>query len=99
MRSTRRHSSLIAPLAAIVFLAIQTIALAHEIEHDLAQHDEPGCGLHLYISHFGKASAALPIIVVAPLSALYLAASFPQMPQAPRVLGYRGRAPPLSASS
>jgi hypothetical protein len=99
MQRTRVPKRLLACLAAAAFVALETIALAHEVEHDLAQHDEPVCGLHLYIGHFGKASAAPSSIVVAPLSAFYLAASFPELPQAPRVLGYRGRAPPLSAST
>jgi len=94
MRSTRRHSSLIALLAAIVFLAIQTIALAHEIDHDLAQHNEPSCALHLYVGHAGTTPNTTISIDVHPLPDSFLppstVAAFDVTPQ----LAYRGRAPP-----
>lgn len=94
MRSARRCSSLIAILAAIVFLAIETIALAHEIEHDLDQHDEPTCALHLYVGHVGDTPIAAVSVNVVPMPNNFLLSPDVAAPAAIPRLAYRGRAPP-----
>ena len=94
MRPSRRQRRFLAVLGAIAFIAVESIALAHEIEHDLGHHDEPACALHLYIGNadnavadgIGLACAIVPVrFDVAPHSGARHSAL---------VLGYHGRAPP-----
>ena len=94
MRSTRRHPSLFALLATIAFLALETMALAHEIEHDLAQHSEPTCALHLYVGHAGTTPVATASIDVHLLPDSFLPPPAVAAPKATPRLAYRGRAPP-----
>jgi hypothetical protein len=82
---------------AVAFLAIQAIALAHELKHDLRQHDDSSCVLHLYTKHAGgklNAGSLLPT--------LYTASESPTFPDttilvSTSALGYRTRAPPVIA--
>lgn len=93
---TRRSakSKLISWLLAAAFLAIQAIALAHEIKHDLRQHNDATCVLHLYTKHHGPATTD------AALYATPIPCDAPPPPPGARVrtaptLGYHTRAPPL----
>ncbi|HEY7870913.1 MAG TPA: hypothetical protein VIF59_16890 [Methylomirabilota bacterium] len=68
--ASRTHPRRLAALAAIVafcFLAGQSSALAHEIEHVLRLHDAP-CALHVAADHLVMASAAepTPAVTLAP---------------------------------
>lgn len=94
MRSTRRNSSLITLLASIAFLAVEAIALAHEIEHDLAQHSEPSCALHLYVGHAGTTPNATVSIDLHPLTDSFLPPPAVAAPETAPRLAYYGRAPP-----
>lgn len=99
MRRTRRYSSLITFAVAATFLAIGTTALAHEIEHDLEQHSEPSCGLHLYVGHAGK-----PPMAAVNVNVILIPDAFPLPPNvgAPVSIArfaYRGRAPPSLTST
>jgi hypothetical protein len=94
MRSTRRYKSLIAVLASIAFLAIEAIALAHEIEHDLEQHNESSCALHLYIGHAGTTPNAVVGVDAHPLPDSFLPSPAVATPVTTPRLAYRGRAPP-----
>lgn len=83
--------------AALAFLAIQAIVLAHEVKHDLHQHDA-ACALHFYAEHLGKtptshlATVAIVVSDETPAPPGTVAAS------APRAPGYHTRAPPASRS-
>lgn len=94
MRRPRRYSSLIALLASLAFFAIGTIAMAHEIEHDLAQHDEPSCALHLYVGHAGTTPNATVSIDLRPLTDSFLLPPAVASPETAPRLPYYGRAPP-----
>ena len=93
MLDTNRPPRFLAIVAAIALLAIGTIALAHEIEHDLGNHDEPSCPLHLYVSNVGAAAGEAGHVPVADLATPDPAAAI-ATPQTALRLGYRGRAPP-----
>lgn len=74
------------------------MAIAHEVEHDLYQHDEP-CALHDLVDHSGKSLAAhlaLPVssfIDVTPIAA----ASYGKISHSPPL--YSARAPPAGILS
>lgn len=81
-------------LLAVVLLAAQTLALAHEIKHDLRQHDDASCVLHLHSKHHGQAATAMALSgAIVPHAAPVLLAV--TQPRAVAPLGYRTRAPPL----
>lgn len=94
MGHKRRHSVLLAVLVAIALLAVETIALAHEIEHDTGQHDEPSCPLHLFVTGFAKTPGAELSFAPAPAPDIFEVIPAIVAPRATLVLGYRGRAPP-----
>jgi hypothetical protein len=52
----------IAWLLATAFIAIQAIALAHELKHDLRQHDDASCVLHLQTKSGGGNSPAAELL-------------------------------------
>jgi hypothetical protein len=83
-------------LLAAAFLAIQAIAFAHEIKHDLHQHDST-CALHVYADHLGKAPTASTgfALVVLP-DATFVSPDTVAIHASPAV-GYHSRAPPLSS--
>jgi hypothetical protein len=90
----RRQIRCLPVLAALALLILQTAAFAHEIEHDLEQHDEPACALHLYTGQAGKPAGtdAIPIITITPT--FYTVIPNPHAPRSQRLPAYRGRAPP-----
>jgi hypothetical protein len=94
MRHSRCQKKLLAVLGTIALLAIESIALAHEIEHDLGHHDEPACALHLYIGNAGN-----PVADGIGLACAIVPVRFDVPPHSGArystlVLGYHGRAPP-----
>jgi hypothetical protein len=50
-------------LVVIMFVVVQTSALAHEIHHVLRQHDAP-CELHVVADHLAMACAPAPLLAV-----------------------------------
>lgn len=96
--STRRATSRLVPwLLALVLLAAQALAFAHTLKHDLHQHDDPSCVLHLHTKHVGQASAGNSLsVLVTPADDTSGAAS--TFIECTAVLGYRTRAPPLSSA-
>jgi hypothetical protein len=98
MRPSRGQQQLLAVLGTIALLAIESIALAHEIEHDLGQHDEPTCALHLFVSNFGKSAADGFSIACAVVPAEFDVVPRSAAPSLALVLGYHGRAPPRAAA-
>jgi hypothetical protein len=96
VRSSRFPIHLLSALAAVALLILQTVAIAHEVEHNLNQHDEPTCALHLYTGHAGHpAYIDSDPLIVAPAS--IAAAPFVFFTTSRHVLAYRGRAPPRGA--
>lgn len=86
-------------LLAIAFLAVQAIALAHEIKHDLQQHNDPSCVLHLHAKQSGDTPSA-QLRLTAPLAfdtALFTHETRPLV--ARWALPYKSRAPPFPFSS
>jgi hypothetical protein len=82
-------------LLAAALIAVQALAFAHELQHDLKQHDDASCVLHLHTKHAGHPSptltlpaAAVPHAIVAPAVSVHIDAA--------PALGYRTRAPPFS---
>jgi len=97
MLARRAKPTWIAWLLAVALLAIQAIALAHEIKHDLRQHDDSACVLHLYTKHAGgklNADSLLPALYTANENPACVDAG---MPVSAPSLGYRTRAPPVIA--
>src|SRR5581483_466185 len=91
-RGTKSHLALW--LFAVAFLAIQTITLAHEIKHDLHQHDDKACVLHLHTKDHGQAAAHIaPFAILAPCEAP-APVTVASVGTAP-TLGYHTRAPLL----
>jgi hypothetical protein len=90
-----RQIRYLSAFAVVALLVLQTAAFAHEIEHDLEQHDEPTCALHLYTGQAGKTAASDLGLPVAVTSTFYTVIPSPRAPQTQFVAGYRGRAPPL----
>ena len=84
-------------LLAAVFLSVQAIALAHEIKHDLRQHDDGACVLHLHAKH-GKDGLAAGTQPPAPATSVQQFDPIaPALLPSARILGYRTRAPPVFA--
>lgn len=85
-------------LLAAAFFALQTAALAHELQHDLRQHNEAACALHLHAEQTGQAAAGspLPVAVVLDNAPTRLA---PAQVHASAALAYYTRAPPVSIGS
>jgi hypothetical protein len=50
-------------LLAVVFVVVQVVALSHELQHVLGQHDEP-CGLHVVADYIAMAAAPAPAVAV-----------------------------------
>ena len=99
MRKPRPAIRFLSVLAAIALFAMESIALAHEIEHDLELHDEPSCSLHLYTASFAKVAGGEFCFTPTPVPE-----SFDTTPTVATVhvtlaLGYRGRAPPRGDSN
>lgn len=93
----RRTTFALAPwLLAVVLLAVQTFAYAHELQHDLKQHDDTSCVLHLHAKQAGQPTADAALVVVAPIRTERLPTAG-AVPYPARVLGYRTRAPPHSS--
>jgi hypothetical protein len=87
----------VACLLALAFLALQTTALTHELRHDLHQHDDISCVLHLYADHLDKtaASAGGGVVAIAQHDVQLPADIRPVVLQ--QAFNYHVRAPPLSS--
>ncbi|MFL6713660.1 MAG: hypothetical protein ACJ8LN_12140 [Sulfurifustis sp.] len=46
-------------LFAMAFLAVQAITFVHELKHDLHQHDDTTCVLHLHTKHSGHVDSGI----------------------------------------
>jgi Co/Zn/Cd efflux system component len=83
-------------LAATALLLVTTSAIAHEVEHDIGQHQDPACALHALADHAGN---VLPTVATV-LTAAPQATLTPDLPPflLPRAaaLSFRARAPPVS---
>jgi len=84
---------------ALALLTLETAALTHELRHDLHQHDDASCVLHLYADHLAKTPAAHAHVVTVITrdaartpTAVTLAALW-------RGTHYRSRAPPRSSDT
>jgi hypothetical protein len=51
-------------MIVVIVAVVQTVALVHEIQHVLQQHDGP-CGLHVVADHLAMAIAPAPSLAVA----------------------------------
>lgn len=93
-RPSQRGFAASAVLLALIFLATQTTALTHEMEHVLHQHDIQ-CVLHLVADHLAMLSAPDPEPAVA--SAPATCAVFPLLLAPPVRPAHpsAARAPPL----
>lgn len=94
----QRHTRFLTGLlAGAALLFVTTQAAVHDIEHDLNQHDEPTCALHLLADHAGKALIAVTPDVSTPpyrpVAVSGVARSAPRL----HVTSFRARAPPVSA--
>ena len=93
----RRAKNGLAPwLLAVMLLAVQALSFAHELQHDLKQHDDTSCVLHVHTKHVGHPSADVTLVVLAPTRDAAPETLSTERGAAP-VLGYRTRAPPLSS--
>ena len=93
----RLHKGLASWLLAAVFVAVQAIAFAHEIKHDLHQHDA-SCALHFYAEHLGKAptSAVGFVAIVIPGESPVRSEAGDASTSAS--VSYQSRAPPVSSA-
>jgi hypothetical protein len=95
--SERHKKKFTAWLATVAFLAIQTIAFAHEIKHDLHQHDA-SCALHVYVEQVGKVPTGdIAFVAVVLPDAVLIALDVAIALASPAPL-YRTRAPPSSST-
>lgn len=95
--ATRRKITRFAPwLLAAVLLTVQALTFAHELQHDLHQHDDPSCVLHLHLKQTGHPPAAIALLPSSASHDMAPAAACTEAAAAP-VLGYRTRAPPLTS--
>lgn len=94
MTQRRLHPRWFAWLLAVAFIAVQAMALAHEIKHDLRQHDDASCVLHLQVKSVGGDSHGT--LVLAPLYTGLgtLPGSDITIDLPLRATGYHSRAPP-----
>lgn len=83
-------------LLALAFLAVQAAAFAHELQHDLRQHGDASCVLHLHAKQAGQPAPG-PFFV--PVRAAPAPSRRPAAVavSAPPALGYRTRAPPRAS--
>jgi hypothetical protein len=84
-------------LLAAAFLSVQAIALAHEIKHDLRQHEDTACVLHLHAKHGGDGLIAGTPPTAPAASIQRFDPTAPAPLSGTHVLGYRSRAPPVIA--
>lgn len=79
-----------------MFVFVQTVAAAHELQHALHPQDNPTCALHLYVNHIGKAPTSVVAISlpVQPVEAPI--AREPAFVPAVTALRYYTRGPPRS---
>jgi len=82
-------------LLALVFVALQTTALTHELRHDLHQHDDASCVLHLYADHVAKTVAAAASAVVFLTQRNVQPRIDIRLVALQRVFNYQVRAPPV----
>lgn len=83
-----------ATLLGLIFLATQAIALTHEMEHVLHQHD-PLCVLHVAVDHLAMVVAPEPEPAVTPPPLIFAASSGFLAPLARPAHSGAARAPPL----
>lgn len=81
-------------LFVLVLLAVQAITLAHEIQHDLRQHDDSSCVLHLHAKQAGNGLSASVLLPPVFASAQDYPCRAITLPVSLSALGYRTRAPP-----
>ena len=81
---------------AVTFLAIETLALAHEIQHDLRQH-ESSCALHIYAGELGKTPTAVSGVALANTVQEFYSIPISGPIFSLPALGYHVRAPPSSS--
>lgn len=84
-------------VVAIMFLAAQTAAAAHELQHALHHHENPSCAMHLYADHVGKAPS--DVVAVSLPRQLHDAPAARVLVLVPTTtaLGYYTRGPPRSS--
>jgi hypothetical protein len=90
----RRQKRFPAFLAVLLFLGLQTIAAAHELDHALANHDSPACALHLFSDHSGKSLTSSTTFAVAPIVHALSAVSFASCVPCATTVSFQSRAPP-----
>ena len=95
--ASRRFPCLLGALAAVlalVFVAAQGTALAHEIAHVLHLHDAP-CALHVAADHLVMAPAPEPVPAVVLAPAIRSESSTLPVVPGPLARPSAARAPPL----
>lgn len=98
MTQRRFNPRWIAWLFALAFIAVQAIALAHELKHDLRQHDDASCVLHLQAKSVGDNAPITVLLAPFYTGAGTLPASDAAIGMPLRPTGYHSRAPPSSVS-
>lgn len=93
MRTLRLSAKRLAWLLAAVLLAAQASAATHELQHDLRQHNDASCALHLHAKQAAQAAAVPALPAIAPPDAAPCAVPVVAAVAA-STLGYRTRAPP-----
>jgi hypothetical protein len=82
--------------AVALFLALQTVALTHELDHALSNHDSPTCALHLFGDHGGKSLTSVSTPGIAPNADAAPIVARAQLLPRPNAVPFQSRAPPLS---
>ena len=89
----RTKRTLTAWLLASVLLLVSAVAVAHELDHALENHQEP-CALHLYAGHHGGLPAANAQPPAPPVAARLEPAASYSFVSTSRPTPYAVRAPP-----
>jgi hypothetical protein len=96
LSSTRMR--VVASLLVLAFLTVEAAAFTHELRHDLQQHDDPSCVLHLYAEHLAKTTTAHAAVIAAPLQHAIQTSPDVRIVALARLFNYHVRAPPLSSA-
>lgn len=94
MTRRRFNPPWIAWLFAVAFVSVQAIALAHEVKHDLRQHDDASCVLHLQAKSAGGNAQTTVLLMPFFTGTGTLPASDAAIDLPLRPNGYDSRAPP-----
>jgi len=77
----------------LAFLAMQGLAVAHDVDHALGQHDQP-CALQVLANHSPGATSAPPVLFIPPSASIALRVRPAATPTVAVALPFSARAPP-----